>query len=119
MWPLMNPSYLLVQELPDVVSGVFGALSEAIFGIILILVILGYLWPKPSVESLKKEIERLQASVENKDQQLVDLRGSIEENVIPSIEKNAHVAERVVALLESNKDYSRKVAEAIERINDK
>lgn len=112
---------LLAQNpaLPDGIVDAFSVLSDTVLGVVLILVVLGYLWPKPSVDALKKENERLQASVESKDTQLVDLRKSIEENVIPSIEKNAHVADRVVTLLESNKDHSRRVVEALDRINEK
>lgn len=106
----------LAQDVPDAVSSVFNVLSETILGVVLVLVIFGYLWAKPAVESLKDENNNLRVTITGKDEELKSLRASIESHVIPSIEKNAHVADRVVALLEENKDTSRRLAEVLERI---
>lgn len=113
LWALM-----LAQEspgLPDI-GNVFGILSEAILGIVVILMILGYLWAKPAVEALKKENERLVTVVDRKDEELSSLRASIETNVIPSIEKNAVVAERVVHLLEENKETAKRLVSVLDKV---
>lgn len=114
--PLISVAlFLLVQDgssIPDV----FGILSEAVLGIVVILMILGYLWAKPAVDALTKENERLAKVVDRKDEELSSLRRSIEDNVIPSIEKNAHVAERVVSMLDENRDTAKRLVSVLDRI---
>lgn len=102
---------------PDLISNLVGVLSETILGVVVILMILGYLWAKPAVDAIRDDNVRLNKVVERKDEELASLRKSIEENVIPSIEKNAHVADRVVGLLEENKDTARRLGEVLDRID--
>lgn len=108
---------MIVAQAGEVFSDALGVLSETILGIVVILMILGYLWAKPAVEALKDENKRQVETLAKKDEELATLRASIEQHVIPSIEKNAHVADRVVSLLEENKVTARRLVEVLDRID--
>lgn len=85
-------------------------IGGTVLGAVLLLLLFGWLWAKPSVEVLLKANKQ-------KDEELAALRKSLDERVIPAVEHSTLLADRVASLLETRIETDRRIVAALDRID--
>ena len=102
---------MLLAQVSEVATE-FSLFRDTVLGIVVILFILGWIWAKPSVDLLRKTLEK-------RDKELASLRQSLDEKIIPAIKQNTILAERATQLIETRRDLDRDIVETLSKVNSK
>lgn len=84
-------------------------LGGSVLGIVLLLLLAGWLWAKPAVDRLVRDYERVVG--EN-----AALRQGLEEKVIPALERNTNHLEQAVRVMEDRNRRDEQIIAALDRL---
>ena len=88
---MIAPALLAQGSSPNILAAI---LDYGPFGIILILLLVGWLFPKPMIDHLLKENERLRIDNEKVRDENRQLRSGIEEKITPALVRVTDLLDR-------------------------
>lgn len=87
-------------------------LGGSVLGVVLLLLLFGWLWARPAVDRILRENDRL--TDEN-----AALRRGLEERVIPALEKNTSHLEQAVRVMDDRNRRDEQILAALDRLERK
>jgi hypothetical protein len=83
-----------------------GLVQYGVLGLVIVALLLGWLWPKPSVEQLRRDKEAAEKRAERAEQQRDDLARELQ-STLPVLNETTAACKRMLPLLQELIDHDR------------